>query len=405
MSASAQLLSLLVSIALLISFNRKMRRLRPTLAFVALVSASACDTDLDCWLNGDCVAGSCACDPAWTGENCNTLSELPSVQLWPPLDIPANLTEFASSWGATIVQDDAGLWHVRLVRSASAVLYSPHAPPTPGTSQAFFDVVCAQWTWMHISGAVIVHATAPVVEGPYRFSDVALPQQSMTPHIVRDTDGAWLLLHQRQPGNGVDQLPRCTGNYAAANGTGTCGNATYWDWAGGAEARAATGPSFAGAPPPAYPNGPPSVARSTSLYGPWVPHDFTVVLPNATILPNPNPSLLPPPAAGGGPYLLAFTSMPANFTTWGTERVAVAAAPSWQGGVFTPIVGDGAPGPDSPGEDPFLWRSRRGLHIVYHAMDATSNLSFMGVGGYAVSLNGSEVRGQQIGAPDLPLVA
>ena len=88
-----------------------------------------------------------------------------------------------------IVRDEAGVFHM------------------------FVEVVCRGFTWMHIAGSVIVHATAAAVAGPYTFSDVALPQQSMTPHLVRDTDGAWLLLHQRNAS--VHGDPQCTGGVAA----------------------------------------------------------------------------------------------------------------------------------------------------------------------------------------------
>lgn len=323
-----------------------------------------CTGDVDCWLNGDCIDGVCVCDAAWTGSACNVLVELPSTQLWPPLVLPSNESELASSWGASIVQDDDGLWH------------------------GFFDVVCGEYTWMHIEGAVIVHATAPHVYGPYSFSDVALPQQSMTPHVVRDLDGSWLLLHERN--TSVVGIPQCTGNYSASTDVSAVDEHDSYQ-AAAFRASLDRGrlkdrkQQLRGG----Y-NGPPSVARSKSLYGPWTFTDFNVTLDPAWILPNPNPSILPPPnTSSTEPYFLAFTTMPANYTTWGTERIAIASASKWSEGVFTPLTGAGAPpAASSPGEDPFLWRSKRGYHVVYHAMDAAANMSFTGVGGYAISVDG-----------------
>lgn len=303
---------------------------------------ASCSTALDCWLNGDCVNSVCICDKTWFGSSCNLLSELPSTQLWPPPDQlwPApNTATLASSWGATIAKDDAGLFH------------------------GFFDTVCRTFTWMHIEGAVITHATSTALEGPYEFSDIALPQQSMTPHIVRDTDGAWLLLHERNASVFGD--PLCTGapETAASQAPQKPPNETAYD-------------------------GPPSVARSLSLYGPWEPHDFnfTPPLPGRTT-PNPNPSLLPlGPGAG---YMLAFTSQP--IASPYSEAISFAHADDWLQGYFVPIVGNGAPAPSVLDcEDPFLYRTDRGLHVVCHrrATVGPNPWNFSAAGGYGVSADG-----------------
>ena len=321
------------------------------------VGGGACSTSLDCWLNGDCLSSACSCDAAWWGPHCGTLAELPSHQLWPPPDplpgpAPALLP---SSWGGTIVKGDDGLYH------------------------GYFETMCRTFTWMHIEGTVTVHATAASLEGPYTFSDIALPQQSMTPHIVRDTDGAYLLLHQRQ--YNVSGLPQCTGDYGISSSAQQ-------------QQQQQQQQQWQRQPPPppqsrdVWPNGPPSIARSSSLYGPWEPMDFAIPLPQDYILPNPNPSLLP--LAGGG-YRLAFTTMPRNFSNWGSERVVFAEAQDWRSGVFQPTFGNGAPSAFSGGEDPFLWRDDRGFHAVFHRMGVPENpLDFNGTGGLAVSLTGSE---------------
>ena len=222
---------------------------------IGKTGGASCATDLDCWNNGACSSRQCACDFAWAGASCNVLSELPTRQLWPPPDpLPANVSTLPSSWGASVVLGDDGLYH------------------------AFFENVCRGFTWMHMAGSVVVHATAPALEGPFAFHDVALPQQSMTPHIVRDTDGAWLLLHQRNASVRGD--PQCTGGYAPAPPAS--------GWAGKAPPNATSL------------NGPPSIARSLSLSGPWVPFDFVITPPPNRTIDNPNPSLLPLPARLGG---------------------------------------------------------------------------------------------------------
>lgn len=313
-------------------------------ALAASDAAAACATDLDCYLNGDCVAGACVCDAAWDGPQCNVLAELEAVQLWPPPGVePANASERASSWGATILQGDDGLFH------------------------AWAETNCAQW--MHVNGTVIVHLTAASLEGPYAYVNITAFAQSINPHAVRAPDGTWLLLFAYNAS--APPEPTCTGAYGT--------------------------PHAVAAPPPApdavegtpiNPNdyGPPVAAYAASPYGPWALHTIDIALTPADMLPNPNPSLLPP-ANASDEWRLAFTTMPAGTSNWGTERVSVAAASSWAAPVFRPVAGD-ILSPAGVGEDPHIFRTKRGLHLVYHAMDPNANISFTGVGGYAASVDG-----------------
>ena len=41
-------------------------------------SPSACTAAADCFYNGDCVQGSCACSPGWTGSACAVLDRAAS---------------------------------------------------------------------------------------------------------------------------------------------------------------------------------------------------------------------------------------------------------------------------------------------------------------------------------------
>ena len=49
--------------------------------------------DLDCSLNGVCVAGTCQCDAAWEGEQCERFATLPAS---PTADVKEAAT---STWG------------------------------------------------------------------------------------------------------------------------------------------------------------------------------------------------------------------------------------------------------------------------------------------------------------------
>ena len=316
-----------------------------TSAAVALTGGGRCSTTLDCWLNGDCTSGACLCDIAWTGPACDILAELPATQLYPFADpLPANVSTLPSSWGASVVVGDDGLFH------------------------AFVETVCRSFTWMHIAGSVVVHITSPSLTGPYTFRDVALPQQSMTPHIVRDNDGAWLLLHQRNTSAPPGLWPECSNGSAPT----ALGEGGVWS-----------------NPPPnsTFFDGPPSIARSMSLDGPWAAFDFNITPPLGRMIDNPNPSLLPLPTELGGGYLLAFThrSIPPEPYN---EAVSIAFADDWRSGLFTPL-GDSA---TSFGvidcEDPHLYRTTRGCHVVCHRRtDANNSWHYPDVGGYGVSAN------------------
>lgn len=309
-----------------------------------------CTTSSDCWLNGACISQSCVCDSAWTGSYCNFLQQLPSHQIWPPPDpLPSNLSTLPSSWGSSIVKDDQGVYH------------------------AYIEAVCRFFTWMHIAGSVVVHATSPTLSGPYTFRDVALPQQSMTPHIIRDADGSWLLLHQRNIS--VKGDPECAGDYQAAVAafqpiskpltplgaiTATPPNATEFD-------------------------GPPAIARSLSLFGPWSTIDLIIIPPPGRIITNPNPSLLP--LSPGKGYLLAFTSQP-SLPPY-SEAVALAFAQDWRSGVFEYLPNTLPPPNLLDCEDPHLYTTPRGYHIVCHRRRIPTNpWNFSDCGGYGMSVDG-----------------
>ena len=85
--------------------------------------------------------------------------------------------------------------------------------------------------------------------------------------------------------------------------------------------------------------------------------------------------------------MLAFTSRTAPPLPYG-ESVSLARADDWRLGQFTSIAGSGAPDVIDC-EDPFLYRSDRGFHIVCHRRNIPTNLwNYSEVGGYGVSLDG-----------------
>ena len=306
-----------------------------------------CASSLDCFLNGECQASQCVCDSAWEGAQCGWLALADeAVQLWPPpaSPPPSNASLLASSWGATLLRD-----------------------PASGVFHAFFDVVCGAYTWMHVQGAVIVHATAPAIEGPYSFADVALPQQTINPHLTRAPAGTYLLAHCHDllPA----PLPVCTGDYAVDEQRRRAEG--FRDL----PALHSTQPSDCrGNNPGAF-----QVASAAALAGPWAVHNKSISGGNASI-PNPNPSLAFDSASSGGGVHVAFTRNPPA----GSEQVNVAAAADWTANDFSVVGGILDPlSPGNDGEDPMIYRSARGWHIVFHRFGSGADVN--NTGGYAVS--------------------
>ena len=74
---------------------------------------AACTDDLSCSLNGACVDGVCSCDSGWIGSSCERLDLLPAnlAQGYNHLLGHERDNESTSSWGATQLKDDDGVYH------------------------------------------------------------------------------------------------------------------------------------------------------------------------------------------------------------------------------------------------------------------------------------------------------
>lgn len=81
-------------------------------AFAAGAHASAdCDAIEDCYLNGDCVSGTCRCHPGWTGIHCGQFDLLPT----PPGPLGAKAFPPApdsSCWGSSVIKGRDGKYHM-----------------------------------------------------------------------------------------------------------------------------------------------------------------------------------------------------------------------------------------------------------------------------------------------------
>lgn len=308
--------------------------------FTFLFLAQACQSDLDCNLNGVCTEeGICRCDVAWRGTpTCSQLQLLPT-------SIKSGCRPLhRSSWGGSAFYHD-GLCHL---------------------FPAEMMKNCGLTSWL--TDSRIMHATSQTLEGPHTFQQEVVGVWSHNPTILKASDGTLLLLsvgHGSDPicGSGMPPPESCGPTGCCANGTSPCGihrghpcNATW--------------------PPRPTPD-----PKARDPLG--VNSNFT-----AFVAPSGNPS---------GPW------MPMTLPTNQMVHQHTPTGPSFSNGTVVVLLGGGGmfradhwSGPcrrwgegmhnGCGGEDPFLHTDQRGYwHCLFHAAPF-SNLT--AAGGHAFSVNG-----------------
>ena len=289
--------------------------------------AAACQSALDCQLNGACVAGACVCDRGWQGADCGNMS------LAAPTVAFGYGTSNSSSWGGGPPVWDAvsGQYHLYVTEVAGG---------------------CGMSTWSFMSTAV--HTVAQRVTGPYRRVGLAIPVQTHnTLYVYSPVDKLHLIYHigaAANPPSCNPLYPNCTGGRTA----GTQGLRPPAGWphdtchtAGGAH-----------------------VHYSTSLEGPWL---------NGGAL-DIDTSGMPPTAGSSNPAPYIFPNGTVLMIGRGRDAVEgqikhnifLYRAPAWNA-TYSWVRGTGVDGAINVGngkvmtEDPVLWRGRRGFHILFHS--------------------------------------
>lgn len=143
-------------------------------------SVAGCSSDLDCSLNGLCVAGRCECNAAWKGVQCEQFDQLPTALR---MDIKElNVT----TWGAgTLPRSVQGRYHL-------------YAAEMVGN--------CGITTWQ--SNSQVVHLTSDTPTGPWTRQGVAIPLWAHCPSVAvtpNDTVVMWAFQGTRVPKTGVDR--------------------------------------------------------------------------------------------------------------------------------------------------------------------------------------------------------
>jgi len=378
-------------------------------------AASACTTDLDCSLNGACAASACVCDAGWVSgakHACERLDLLPADLSHGYNHLRGHDTDngSTSSWGATQLKGDDGLYHTfvgEMARNCGINGYE--------------------------NNEAIIHTTSKSALGPFVRHGTLTPfaSSSICPHAQRDPkNGDWLIFHT---GCGNHSDPNSEGygtNHSAeitncVNGS-TPLHKTYGPspGAGGRQLRERAAKRTCGVASDIT-----SVFRSKSPYGPWTQHLLrtkpkAAKMINGVAWPGCNSNIDPqlcsvPDNLGGNPTALIlpngttivlFRTFHNNITACellgavirdkgcvgkpgcpngypGCTLIGLAVADSWDG--LYDVVG--GPMVNFQQEDPFIYKTKRGFHAVYHGMDPWPDAGHSGR--HAYSVNGLDWHG------------
>ena len=334
----------------------------------------------DCSLNGDFKAdgSGCACDPGWTGSECQHLDVHKTRIIYPnqPQTVPGRSpapTFNAAAWGGSMARDEAtGIYHL------------------------FSDVVCQDWSpGFHELNANIQHSTSRSPLGPWTPAGFVVGPAvdgftSINPRILRDpASGAYLLFHvaiSSAQFNNPAVPSNCSGarvaplTHAQRRGLRSQGSASH-----------TTSKLKCGV------NQTMRVAVSETLDGPWELVYFkgrnSSYYPGGIELPwseeyncnvnNPagwvqleNNSLVM--------CYEATVAQPSTGTNPQATGFIISDSGNWRGPwreVTPGVMPVGYPtGRQGNAEDPFFWRSKRGFHVLFHEFNNPK-----GSGGYAYS--------------------
>lgn len=145
-----------------------------------------CSDAADCNLNGLCSSGTCACVAPWTGATCGALDFMRARAPDGALYRRAN----TSSWCASALRDDAGVWHAIVAQMADS---------------------CGLNSWQQNSQLIHVTSSAGP-EGPYSGDEtlIRLPF-SHNPKLSRAPDGTYLIWHIGCGDNTTHRMGNCSG--------------------------------------------------------------------------------------------------------------------------------------------------------------------------------------------------
>ena len=284
-------------------------------------AAAACESAMDCSLNGDCASGSCVCDAGWTGDACGTLDFLPT----PPSAGYFNAS--ASSWGGYPVRDpSSGNWHLFAAEMVNG---------------------CGLGDWKTNSRVIRAESSSGPL-GPFSFAEqVHAPFAHNPAPRVDPVTGEVLLFFI----GGWTRTPKVCGS--GDEGGPATGPASGLGWA----------PDCG--PPPLNDGCGIHLMTAPSALGPWAEASARYVNVTgadwACARTNPGAWALP-----NGTVMLALN---AGYCHAHDEQIGLAWAKRGVAGGFSMRETGPAIAGGHRDEDPFLWRSGRGWHMLVHGLE------------------------------------
>ena len=306
-------------------------------------------SETDCSLNGVCNnEGVCVCDPGWKGDKCNQLKLKPPNRLEPHGYFNGSMP----TWGGDIIYEN-GIYHAFLTAKGY------NTPPYDESDR-------------YVCNTAIIRLEGKSPAGPFEFAEVVLPVYHHETRAIRAPDGTILIYMIKYDGG---HMPDLLSDLCLVPGCGLSYNKSH---------------------------GVIGMAWSKSVYGPWeekvIFDPWPGLVNRSSWLCQTNcPSVT---FAPDGKAVMAFRSIQcdrSNFNSTTKEKIAVATAPHWSGPYTIqsrePVFGWHAPqnwppslvypvGQIMANEDPFIWRTKRGYHMLTHCQ-LSPNHSTRGAYGYS----------------------
>ena len=325
-------------------------------------AAAACTTASDCNLNGDCVSGVCVCDAAWSGAaDCGAMS----FQVQDAKHRPGMYNSTQSTWGGIPIKGNDDRWHLIHAQMVNS---------------------CPLGSWT--TDSMIARSVAETINGPYTFEAELVVPFAHNPVIRRnDADKSYTIFmiggwhtnttdcrKKTQTSATVEAVAVATDSCTSDTWEKTCGAAMPGPSHDCCGPKSGGGNSGCGI----------ATAHATSLDGPWTVAPLLITDQwdsDDVYCAHTNPS---PHYLANGSIVMAFN---AGFCHNHLETIGTAISDHGWGGPWR-LLSKNAILHDADGsihhcEDPFIWKTARGWHLLVHNQEGPQKES-----AYAHSVDG-----------------
>lgn len=279
--------------------------------------SAICTDDMGCSLNGECVDGVCDCDKGWRGKFCHMLN-LTSADR----ETPGYRNTSMPTWYGSIIEEE-GKFHMFSVARAIQ-----EGPPLDD----------------YFMNSALARLEGPSIKGPFTFQEWTIPRFAHEAHAIRAPDGTILIYGVVGAGEDIPIWP-----------TTEC-ELLYND-------------SFP------FHKLSLQLRSSKSVKGPW--NKRTLFQWHAGDANDPFCRMEAPTVAFGpqGEVRMVLNAFPCAPVAWTPEvdHLYLVTAPHWDG-EYTRQDSLGPLMRKCPGcgaEDPFVWKSKRGYHLLLHTLGSS----------------------------------